>query len=141
MPTRKLGKPSKYRVREKVVNKACIICSVVCDQLCNASHSRGRLLRPGEDPAFSGVWKSYYHYWSAHVKVLNDCIRGVGVFGGMNRAFISIKDLVVFDCYLNGSSWHLHLNGYFAYVEHCGGVQAVLNHPDPPYGSFSAVIA
>ncbi|KAJ3478946.1 hypothetical protein NLG97_g8447 [Lecanicillium saksenae] len=129
------ARPSEYTCvdpfgfRDRVATlPATFICLMVGTSLSNASRSRGRLMRPGEDPAFAGLWKNYARYMAAHVKYTNELIANTDVKNGahVRKVFRYLYSLLGLDLMVDCSMWQVHLNGCFAYAQHIGGVESLM---------------
>ncbi|ATY65537.1 C6 finger domain [Cordyceps militaris] len=110
-----------------------LICSMVTQQLQWASAARGRVLRPGEDPAFAGTWAKYFGYYRKLLGVTNACIENGGP--GKYRALFCIFGLFCMDIKADEPLWQAHLNGAFAYVDKMGGLEALLQFP-PSFSGY-----
>lgn len=109
---------------------ARFICQIIAHQISAASRSRGRLLHPGDEPAFSGLWSSYYRYLLAHLRIANQCIRGEK-YRGKTRAFHCLYSLLRIDLEMRESSWQAHIKGGLAYAQHLGGPKVALSMAEP----------
>ncbi len=114
-------KPLTFESTERIF-PATFVCRVICDAIAAACRSRGRLLRPGEDPAFAGLWVNHARYLLEHIKHLNSAIGK----GSPALALFDLNAIMDFDIIVEGFLWQTHLNGCFAYVERCGGPDVVL---------------
>ncbi|KAJ6783771.1 hypothetical protein PWT90_07676 [Aphanocladium album] len=112
------------------------IISTLAHRISNASKSYGRLQRTGEDPALTGAWESYFRYVLQVIGIVNECISDRGPYGGYRGTFSRIVDLVALEIELHGAAWRAHMEGFLAFLEHYGGVQAVLRLPRPPFYQF-----
>ncbi|KAJ3478945.1 hypothetical protein NLG97_g8446 [Lecanicillium saksenae] len=101
------------------------VCRIICDAIAGASRGRGRLIQRGDDPACAGLWMSHARYMLEHIKHLNHCIRT----GIEHAALYNFQAIVDFDFMVEGFMWQAHMNGCFAYVEHIGGIAALLDKP------------
>ncbi|KAJ6788403.1 hypothetical protein PWT90_11180 [Aphanocladium album] len=130
-PTLPAGRKKRFSSRVRTGCTVCrptFLCLIVCDAIAAASRSRGRLIRRGEDPACAGLWRSHARYLLEHIELLNRYMSR-----DMRHAtFQSFQATIDFDFIVDGFMWQAHMNGCFAYVEHVGGIAAVLDKP----GSF-----
>lgn len=109
---------------------------MISQQIQWASASRGRLLRPGQDPAFAGTWSKYFYYYRELLRFANQCIQGSDPHRGKHRALFCIFALFGIDVQFEESLWQAHLNAGLAYAEKLGGLEAVLTFP----AEFSAYV-
>lgn len=106
---------------------------IVCDKLSKASKARGKLLEPGEDAAFTGIWTLYFAYMVANIKIVNDDIaEAVVLKSGPAKALGSLMLLFCCDIYFQSAVWGMHLDGFLAYLHHHGGVAAALSYKPKP---------
>lgn len=104
---------------------------MLVDQISKASKARNRLLSPGEDPAFNGVWLKFHHYMAECLLIINQCIRGEWKGKNPNTAMLlGIIYLLFMDLYQKASVWQAHIKGYLAFVEHQGGAEDSLKTID-----------
>lgn len=116
------------------------VSQVIGDRISRASKARGALIQPGEQPAFEGLWSSYYRYLASSLAVVNQYLQDAR--GGNSWCvFYGIDQLLVLDLYIERSRWQAHLNGLFAYIQHQGGITAVLQQPKPPFYCLNHVLA
>ncbi|KAJ6785620.1 hypothetical protein PWT90_00493 [Aphanocladium album] len=93
--------------------------------------SSGRLLQFGDNPASAALWVTYNKYMAKHLKIINSMI-SVG-YNGKKTAFYPLFLLLSFDLAVHGSMWQTHTKGIFAYIEHIGGIKAILNMQERPW--------
>ncbi|KAJ6781157.1 hypothetical protein PWT90_07868 [Aphanocladium album] len=105
------------------------ICQMMADQISKASKARGRLIGPGEDPAFAGLWSKFHHYMAECLQIINQTIRGEGEYQQV-QIILGILYLVFMDLYQKASMWHAHIKGFLAYFEHLGGAAVGVDDPD-----------
>ncbi|OAQ96193.1 hypothetical protein LLEC1_03077 [Akanthomyces lecanii] len=116
------------------------VVQVIGDRISRASKARGALIQPGEEPAFQGLWSSYYRYLASSLTAVNRYLQDTQ--GDNSRhVFYGIDQLLVLDLYIERSRWHAHLKGLFAYIQHQGGIAAVLQQPEPPSYCLNHVLA
>ncbi|KAJ3494912.1 hypothetical protein NLG97_g3767 [Lecanicillium saksenae] len=103
-----------------IFSKLKFLSQIVCDQISRASKARGRLMEPGEDLAFAGIWERYHRYLVDYIRFTNELVRSDDITNqalGLN----GIMHLLVMDLYIKRSFWRAHLNGFMAYLLHRGG--------------------
>ncbi|OAA62951.1 C6 finger domain protein [Cordyceps fumosorosea ARSEF 2679] len=105
------------------------ICSMISQQIQWSCASRGRMPRPGGDPALAPAWAKYFHYYRELLGVTNESIQDRGRHGGKYRALYCIFALFCMDIKADEPLWQAHLNGGFAYVDKLGGLDAVVGFP------------
>lgn len=127
-----------FQVEKRI--PAAFVCWVTCHALCSASRTRGRLLLPGEDPAFAGTWAAHTKYTLEVLKIINDCIQDKGPWGGKDRVLGRIADLLVFDVDLGNPSWYAHVKGFLAYIPTFGGFKRVQEFGHPLKTRFLTVL-
>lgn len=132
-----IPEPPIYR---KEFVKCRFTCTVIGDQVSKASKARNRLLGPGEDPAFAGLWLKYYRYTAESLDMINQSARGGRPHGGKLDVLIGITYLFLVDMYIKASMWHAHIKGYLAYLDHQGGITEVLKQPKPPLGTLPIIL-
>lgn len=123
-----------------VIIRPTFILLAITEQFGRLSLSLGRRVQPDQDAAHRAMWNSYTRYIIEHLRILNVCIQNKGNVGGRTRVFYLIGQLLSFDVIVQATEWPAHMNGYFAYVEYLGGVDAVLNLEFAPFRSFSHVM-
>ncbi|KAJ3473576.1 hypothetical protein NLG97_g10236 [Lecanicillium saksenae] len=96
------------------------ICQMMADQISKASKARNRLIGPGEDPAFAGLWLKFHHHMAKCLEIINQTIRGEGKYDKVQIIF-GILYLVYMDIYQKVSMWHTHIRGFLEYLGHMGG--------------------
>lgn len=109
------------------------------DQVSKASKSRNRLLAPGQDPAFSGLWAKFHEYMAESLDIINRCIEKGGVVQ-TQEALLGIFYLLVNDMYMKNAGWQAHLKGYLAYAEHVGGIDVLLKGRYTSLASFRLIL-
>lgn len=107
---------------------AFFIGSMISMQLTRISNSVGRILRPGEDPALARLWSKYSRYLLELVEIVNLCMRG-GKYRGRDLSLSGIFCLMLLDVGTNSTMWISHMRGGLAFVQHCGGVDALRHRP------------
>ncbi|TQV93714.1 C6 zinc finger domain-containing protein [Cordyceps javanica] len=107
------------------------ISKVLGSQIIESCKSRDRLLHPGEDPAFRGVWATYLRYMLATLTATNALV-GVRWRPGARHPFYQLLSLLFLDFQVPGNLWRLHMKGFLAYVDQCfGGIAFVADRPVP----------
>ncbi|KAJ3493885.1 hypothetical protein NLG97_g4444 [Lecanicillium saksenae] len=116
------------------------LSQVVGDRISRASKARGVLLRPGENTAFGPIWETYHRYLASSIERVNRCISEAKP-GEIEPTLWGIDQLLVLDLYVERSVWQAHTRGFFAYINHRGGVEVLLNDPDPPFFLLKHVLS
>ncbi|KAJ3496537.1 hypothetical protein NLG97_g2587 [Lecanicillium saksenae] len=135
-----LSTPADPPFKDDDYISAAFTCNIITYQIAKVYVSRGEVARPGHDPNLNSLWKSYYHYVLELLRILNMCIRDEGPYGGRRRVFYCVFRLFTCDSNFLLPSWQAHLKGYFAYVEHMGGVKTVLSFPTSPIYTFLYIL-
>ncbi|KAJ3492580.1 hypothetical protein NLG97_g5289 [Lecanicillium saksenae] len=113
--------------------KCRFICQMLCDQLCKGSRIKNKVLGPGEDPEFAGIWTKFYRYSAECLAIINRSMHEKGT--ARLTGLTGIIYLVFNDMCMNTSRWQAHIKGYLAYLEHLGGIARVLKMSSAPlYG-------
>lgn len=123
------------QVDHPLYNALSFICLMAAHNITTVRKTQLNFRLPGEDPALAGLWATYHRHAAQYLRQINQWIQE-----NDTRAFSGIMYLVNMDVDLSLSLWRAHLDGYFALVEHLGGVQAVLSRPVSPRGSFSVIM-
>ncbi|KAJ3497064.1 hypothetical protein NLG97_g2185 [Lecanicillium saksenae] len=127
-------------IHSKTFNSTSFMCHVMTSQIARATKSRGRILKPGEDPAFAGLWQVYYYHMGQHISEINSSIRGDAPAYNIERALYGISVLLALDLLGHLTTWRAHVRGYLALVQRLGGPKAVLKLPKPAPSSFWIVL-
>lgn len=104
---------------------------IVSDQIQRASKARGRLLRPGEDPAFTESWAGYQRSVLYNINSVNECLQKDADFPDSAPGTLPILQLLLCDLRTALYLWKAHLRGFFAYVEFRGGASKLMTYPKP----------
>ncbi|KAJ3479399.1 hypothetical protein NLG97_g8329 [Lecanicillium saksenae] len=99
------------------------------DRISNVSVRNGVLARQGSTPDTEELWKAFYTYISKALVRVNNHIAN---HSPMRITLYRVVDLIALARELVDLPWRSHAKGFYALVEYYGGVQAILNSPDPP---------
>ncbi|KAJ3499010.1 hypothetical protein NLG97_g665 [Lecanicillium saksenae] len=113
---------------------SAFICKMISEQLRWASASRGRILRPCDDPLFACTWAKYFHHYSEVLAVTNQCLQRKGGNEGHYRALHCMLTLSSEDIRTGGPLWQAHVNASFSYVQRLGSLRALFRFP-PKYSA------
>lgn len=105
-------------------NQSSFICWSTCHAITIASRSRGRLLQPGDDPAFAGVWATHSKYTLDVIGQINHVINNKP--DSRELVLGRIADLLIFDVMLGNPSWRPHIRGFLAYLPVIGGFKRII---------------
>lgn len=138
--------PEQRQVRPSdLVNKdfprKVFYSNVICDQLERASKARGRILRPGEDPAFAGSWAAYHQTVLTGIASVNRLLLEDDKYTDQAPATLAILQLLISDLKAALFVWEAHLKGFLAYVKHRGGATKIMALPKPEKSRLSPIMA
>ncbi|KAJ6784778.1 hypothetical protein PWT90_05738 [Aphanocladium album] len=100
--------------------------SMIVTYLEKASKARGRILRPGEDPAFEATWTGYFRSLQYHITTVNQFLCDDAKYTNGAPAAFPILQLLILDLHTMSPLWRAHLRGFFAYVRSRGGATAMM---------------
>lgn len=60
--------------------------------------------------------------------------------GISEEALWGIDQMLILDLYVERSAWQAHIKGFFAYIESRGGVELLLEDPEPPMFMLNHVL-
>ncbi|KAJ6786120.1 hypothetical protein PWT90_02476 [Aphanocladium album] len=115
------------------------IIRIICSQISNASKSRCRMIEIGQDPAFAGLWASYYRYLDESLRIVNRCIGEEGR-ESYESSLSNIAHMVYVDLYTKASLWQAHIRGFFAYIELRGGIAVAIKQPSLGMDFINAIL-
>lgn len=114
---------------------------VISDQLERACKARGRILVPGEDPAFDGCWASYRQTVAENICAVNNYLTNDAKYTDEAPATLAILQLLISDLKTSFHLWKPHVRGFFAYVEHRGGASKIMSLKKPEKSRLSPMMA
>ncbi|TQV95489.1 DUF300 domain-containing protein [Cordyceps javanica] len=129
-------------LKDKNFPRHILYANVISDQLERASKARGRVLRPGDDPAFAASWAGYHRSVVDNIRTVNQLLRDDARYAGEAApATLAILQLLISDLKAALFLWTAHLRGFLAYVEHRGGASAIMALPKPEKSRLSPILA
>ncbi|KAJ3478464.1 hypothetical protein NLG97_g8572 [Lecanicillium saksenae] len=120
---------------------ALFIGSIIASHLQAIAKVRGQVIKFGQDSTLRGLFVNLYRYVEETMIILNMSFRDEGPYGGRSRVFDIIARLMWYDLWLDDPLYRNHIDGFFAYLRHMGGVHTVLITLNPPVFHFQSVLS